>query len=224
VLAALADPNLKATQAQLVDALSGCAQWSRAYRVILQQMLEELDLLERQVAELEKQAAELMRPFQEAVQRLAEMPGMGMVSALQVIAEIGPTAQAFPAAGDLCSWVGVIPGQNITAEQNHSTRSPKGNRALRRLLVQVANAAVKTKGSIFELKQEKFKRSMSHKAAIWAVAHFVCELFWLILHKGVRYQERGPAVNAKNQRKRNARVIRRLKAQGYQILPPQLTT
>jgi transposase len=79
-------------------------------------MLDELELMETQIGQLEQNAAELMHPYADAVERLAEMPGMGVVSALQVIAEIGPTAEAFPTPGNLCSWVGVIPGQNITAE------------------------------------------------------------------------------------------------------------
>jgi transposase len=220
VLASVVDPHLRATQTQLMDALSPCRNWNRSYRVLVQQMLDELELMETQIGQLEQNAAELMHPYADAVERLAEMPGMGVVSALQVIAEIGPTAEAFPSPGNLCSWVGVIPGQNITADHNYSSRSPKGNRALRRLLPQVANAAIKTKGSIFQLKFERFKRRMTSASATWAVAHFICELFWMILHKGVRYQERGPGLNAKNRRKRNARMIRDLKAQGFLVLPP----
>ena len=84
----------------------------------------------------------------------------------------------------------------------------------------MAHAAIKTKGSIFQLKFEGFKRRMPSTAANWAVAHFICELFWIMLHNGVRYQERGPGLTAKNRRKRNARMIRDLKAQGFLVLPP----
>ena len=130
VLASLADSNLKATKSQLMDALSPCRNWDPRYRVIIRHMMDELDLIEKQVQELEKNAAELMKPYEDAVQRLAEMPGMGAVSALQVIAEIGPSAEAFPTPGELCSWVGVIPGENITADHNSSTHSPKRQSAL----------------------------------------------------------------------------------------------
>ena len=57
----------------------------------------------------------------------------------------------FPSAGQLASWVGACPGDNESAEVNYSHRSPKGNRQLRRLLNQAANAAVKAKGSIFAI-------------------------------------------------------------------------
>jgi len=43
------------------------------------------------------------------------------------------------------------PGDNESAGVNYSHRSPKGNRHMRRLLNQAANAAARTKGSIFEI-------------------------------------------------------------------------
>ncbi len=220
VLASLADSNLKATKSQLMDALSPCRNWDPRYRVIIRHMMDELDLIEKQVQELEKNAAELMKPYEDAVQRLAEMPGMGAVSALQVIAEIGPSAEAFPTPGELCSWVGVIPGENITADHNSSTHSPKGNRPLRRLLNQVAHAAIQTQGSILEHKVERFNKRMKPTAACWAVAHFICELFWIILHKGLKYEERGPGLNTKNRCRRISRMIRELRALGFHVSPP----
>jgi transposase len=224
VLAALADRHLRATKAQLMDALSPCRDWSPHYRTLIRQMLSQLALIETQIEELEQGAAQLMSPYEEAILRLAEIPGMGAVSALHVIAEIGPQAQAFPSPGDLCSWVGVIPGENITAGHNYSTHSPKGNRHMRRLLNQVAHAAVKTKGSIFQLKLRKFCTRMKYPAACWAVAHFLCELIWIVLHRGVRYQERGPGLDARNRHKRIARMIRELKAIGFTVLPGNAPT
>jgi transposase len=46
--------------------------------------------------------------------------------------------------------VGVCPGEEESAGINYSHRSPKGNRQMKGLLNQASNAAVKTKGSIFE--------------------------------------------------------------------------
>ena len=51
---------------------------------------------------------------------------------------------------------------------------------------------------------------LGYKQAIWAIAHRLCRLLWLILHKGVRYQERGLAVSAKSIRTRAARMIKEL--------------
>ena len=82
--------------------------------------------------------------------RLAEVPGLGVDSAQQIIAEVGAQAGTFSSAAELTSWVGTCPGKDESAEQNHSSRSAKGNKYLRRVLSQAAHAAVKKRGSYFQ--------------------------------------------------------------------------
>jgi transposase len=132
-------------------------------------MLEELSLLDKNMATLEKHLAELMEAHQHAVHRLAEVPGLGADSAQQIIAQIGPTADVFPAPEELVRWVEVYPGDNETAEESKGHRSPEGNRTLRRLLTQAANAAIKCKGSTFELHYRHLAPRLQHKGAVWAM-------------------------------------------------------
>ena len=80
--------------------------------------------------------------------RLAEVPGLGVDSAQQIIAEVGVQASTFPSAAELTSWVGTCPGKDESAEENHSSRSAKGNKYLRRVLNQAAHAAVKKKSGV----------------------------------------------------------------------------
>jgi transposase len=160
---------------------------------------------------------DLVQEHQEAVRRVAEVPGFGLDSALQMIAEVGPRAAKFDAAKKLCSWVGVCPGNEESAGESQSTRSPKGNRQMRRLLNQAAQSAVKVKGSVFELTFHRLLPRMGYQQAIWAIAHRLCRLLRLILHQGVRYEERGPAVSAKSKRTHAARMIRALQKLGYRI-------
>src|SRR6266478_2080266 len=148
-LAALADKKLRATQAQLCDALGACTDLNAVYRRLLKMALEELQLLEQQIVQLDQEMASLLRPHHDAVQRLAEVPGLGVDSAQQIIAEVGAQAATFPSEKHLSSWVGACPGDQESAGVNYSHRSPKGNRHMRRILNQCANAAVKVKGSIF---------------------------------------------------------------------------
>ena len=61
---------------------------------------------------------------------------------------------------------------------------------------------------------------LGHNQAIGAIAHRQCRLIWLILHQGVRYEERGPAVTKQSKQKRTARMIRQLRNLGYRIDPP----
>jgi transposase len=216
-LAALADCRLRATPEQLCDALGACQELNPVYRRLVKMMLEELDLTERQVGQLDQEMADLLRPHQDQVQRLAEVPGLGVDSAQQIIAEVGATAATFPSEGNLSSWVGVCPGDDESAGVNYSHRSPKGNRRMRRILNQAANAAVKHKGSIFAILYRRYVPRLGHNQAIGVIAHRLCRLIWKILHRGVRYEERGPAVSQRSKRERTARMIRQLRSLGYRI-------
>jgi transposase len=218
-VAALADPNLRATQEQLRDGLAACVDLPPIYRRLLKMELEQLNFLEDQMQKLETEIAQLLQSHSQALERLAELPGLGVESAQQIIAEVGPTAAVFPSAKHLCSWVGVCPGEEETAGKTHSTSSPKGNRTMRRLLNEAAHAAVKMKGSIFEVVFHRLLPHMEYKEAIWCIAHRICRLTWKILHQGVRYEERGPAVSAKAKQRRFAKMIRELKRAGYCVSP-----
>jgi transposase len=218
-LAALADQRLRATQAQLCDALGACTEINPVYRRLVKMALEELQFIEQQIGQLDQEIASLLRQHQYAVQRLAEVPGLGVDSAQQVIAEVGAKAATFPSSKKLSSWVGACPGEEESAGVNYSPRSPKGNRHMRRILNQCANAAVKHKGSIFEIVYHRLVPRLGHNQSIGAIAHRLCQLIWMILHQGVRYEERGPAVRERSRRVHTLRMIRKLRNLGYRVEP-----
>lgn len=216
-LATLADRRLRATEDQLSDALGACATLHPVYRRILKLTLDELRLIEDHISQLDQEMAALLTQHQSAVQRLAAVPGLGVDSAQQIIAEVGAAAATFPSPKRLASWVGVCPGDNESDEVNYSHRSPKGNRQMRRLLNQAANAAVKTKGSIFELVYRRLVPRLGHAQAIGAIAHRLCRLIWRILHQGISYEERGPAVSKRRAQDRATKMIRELRRLGYRV-------
>ena len=216
-LAILADQHLRATPEQLCDALGACTDLKPVYRRLLKMALEQLQFLEQQMSQLDQEMASLLSQHQDAVKRLAEVPGLGVDSATQIIAEVGPTAATFPSEKCLSSWVGACPGDEESAGVNYSHKSPKGNRHMRRLLNQAANAAVMAKGSLFEIVYRRSVLRLGHNQAIGAIAHRQCRLIWLILHQGVRYEERGPAVTKRSKQKRTARMIRELRRLGYRV-------
>jgi transposase len=218
-VAALAHQRLRATSAELRDALGACTELNPVYRRLVRLALDDLQLIEQQIGQLDQEIASLLREHQDAVQRLAEVPGLGVDSAQQIIAEVGAKAATFASAKNLVSWVGACPGEDETAGVNRSKRSPKGNRQMRRILNQAANAAVKHKGSIFEIVYRRFVPRLGHNKTIGAIAHRLCQLIWIILHKRVRYEERGPSVCEKAKRARTSRMIRTLRALGYRVEP-----
>lgn len=217
VVAARADCRLRATQEQLCDALGACRELHPVYRRLLKAALEEWERIEAQIAQLGQEMASLIGPQQEQVQRLAEVPGLGVDSGQQILAEVGASAATFPSDRALASWVGACPGEEQTAGVNRNRRSPKGNRHLRRILNQAAHAAVKLKGSIFALLYRRYVVRFGHNQTIAVIAHRLCRLIWKILHEGVRYEERGPAVSQRAKQRRTARMIRQLRSLGYSV-------
>ena len=215
-LAEWGDRRLKCGKEELTDALRG--QWQPMHRQMLKLFLERLDLLDRQIQQLEQMTAEAMKNYEAAVIRLAEIPGFGPNSAQQLIAEVGPEAKSFPSAGQFASWVGSCPGSQVTAEKNHSSRSPKGNRFLRHILTQTAQAAVKTKGSHFQIAFRRWMPKLGYNAAIWAIAHKLCRVVWKILHDGVRYLESGDDSSPNAKKRRARKMVQTLRRMGYQVV------
>jgi transposase len=215
----LADRRLQATPQQLCDALGTATDLNGVYRRLIKMALETLQLIEQQMGQLDREIAELIQQHQDAVRRLAEVPGLGVNSAHQIIAEVGPTAATFASEKHLASWIGVCPGQEESAGISRSNRSPQGNRFLRRLLNQAANAAVKVKGSIFQTVFHRLLPRLGFQQAIWAIAHRMTRLIWKILHQGLRYEERGPSVSQKSRAARTSRMIKELRTLGYRVEP-----
>jgi transposase len=216
-IAALAAQGLRATPQALCDALGAAATLSPDRREILQLFLERLELIDKQRERLAKIVGQALREHQDSVIRLAEVPGLGADSAQQIVAEVGPHAATFPTPGQLASWVGCCPGREESAEVSKSNRSPKGNRPMRRILNQAANAAVKAKGSIFQTLYHRLAPRLGHAKAIWAVAHKLCRVIWKILHGSVTYEEHGQRSNPQAVRQRANRMVRQLKRLGYQV-------
>src|SRR6266487_3755386 len=138
-------------------------------------------------------------------------------SAQQIIAEVGAQATTFASAAELTSWVGTCPGKEESAEQNHSSRSAKGNKYLRRVLNQAAHAAVTKKGSHFQVVFRRLMPRLGYKSAIWAVAHRLCRVVWKILHEGVRYIEQGREVGPREKKQRAQMLARALRKLGYEV-------
>ncbi len=218
-LAALADRRLRATPAQLHDALGACTEINPVYRRLVKLTLDDFEFVEQQISQLDHEIASLLQGNQDAVERLAAVPGLGVDSAQQIIAEVGANAATFASAKKLSSWVGACPGKEESAGVNRSRHSPKGNRQMRRILNQAANAAIKRKGSIFDIVYRRLVPRLGHNQTIGVVANRVCHLIWIILHNRVPYEERGPAVSKQSQQRRTATMIRKLRMLGYRVEP-----
>jgi transposase len=219
-LASLRDERLRASEETLVDALSGHVQPYQ--QQLLDLYLKRYELIQQQIEKLNGMIGAAMEQYQQAVKRLAQVPGFGVNSAQQVIAEVGVQASTFASAAHLASWGGTCPGKEESAEQNHSSRCAKGNRYFRRVLNQAAQAAVKKQGSHFQVVFRRFLPKLGYKSAIWAVAHKLCRLVWKILHDQVDYIEHGSELNPKAKQQRARTLLRRLRKLGYEVTIQEL--
>jgi transposase len=113
--------------------------------------------------------------------------------------------------------VGTCPGKEESAEQNHSSRSAKGNKYLRRVLNQAAHAAAAKKGSHFQGVFRRLLPRLGYQSAIWAVAHRLCRVVWKILHEGVRFIEQGREPDPRAKKQRAQKLARALRKLGYQV-------
>lgn len=221
-LADLGDSRLKCSQQELADALRGHV--SATHRQLLVLFLERLDMLDRQIHCLESMAAAAMQSHQDAMIRLAGVAGFGAESAQQILAEVGPQAGSFDSPGQFASWVGCCPGRWESAENNRSSRSPKGNRFVRRILTQAAQAAVKKKGSFWQRTFRRWLPKLGYSRAIWAIAHKLCRLVWKVLHERISYVEQGDESSPKAKQQKAQKMIRALRRMGFAIQISPITT
>jgi transposase len=212
-LAALGDHRLQCSAQELADALNGSME--PVQRGMLQLYLERLQLLDQHIGQLDRMIATALQQHQNAVIRVAEIPGFGVDSAHQLIAEMGVDAETFPSARQFASWAGLCPGSDESAEQNHSSRSPKGNHFVRRILTQAAQAAVKKKGSHFQWLFHRLLPRLHYNGAIWAIAHRLGRLVWKILHDGVRYVEQGQEPSPQMKARRVRKLLQAIRKLGW---------
>lgn len=207
---------LRKKKAQLQEALAG--QLEPVYRMLLRQHMAQVRLLREQVEEINLVLAESMRTHVQALHRLSGIPGVDLYAAEELLAEIGPEAAAFPSAEQLASWIGICPGSKESAGINYSRRSAKGNRYLRGLLCQIAWAALRTKDTFFAGLFARLKPRLQAKGAMWAVAHRIAKLIWLILHQRVDYNEKGAAPpNPRTLMRKLRNLVRDFGRQGLDI-------
>src|SRR5262249_50910188 len=112
-----------------------------------------------------------------------------------IIAETGGNMQYFPTARHLCSWAGLRPRNDESAGKIKSTAITKGNKYLRRIIVQTAWAASRKKGCFLQTKFQQLCIRKSSKKALIAVARKQLVIIWYVLSKKENYKEFVPIMS-----------------------------
>ena len=150
---------------------------------------EHFDNLEARKAELEELILALANPYQQEISIILTAPGFkNTFTAIGIISEIGTNMEAFPSAKHLCSWAGLTPTNNESAGKKKSVRVSKAGCYIKPLLVQCANAAIKSKKHP-EIRDRylRIKKRRGHKKAIIAIARMLLTALYHMLKNGENY-------------------------------------
>jgi transposase len=216
LLAELARGSLKNKRQDLERALHGLV--GPHQKMLIAAQLEHIDFLDRQIARLDQEIAERMRPFEEDLELLDTIPGVGRRAAEEILAEIGTNMERFLTAAHLSSWAGMSPGNNESAGKRKSGRTSKGNSALRTILVGAAHAAAHTKDTYLSAQYKRLAaRRGSNRAAV-AVGHTILVIAYHLLKRRQTYFELG--ANYFDERRKQAVVhsaVTKLEALGFNV-------
>jgi transposase len=214
-LAAMALGKLKRKRSELELALTG--QFTDHHGFIIEAALSLIDMVEGQLAELDARIGELVAPLEPQIEQLDSIPGIDATGAWHILAEIGTDMSRFGSATRLSAWAGVSPGNNESAGKRRRGKSRRGNRYLRRVLVQCAWGARKTPtflGRTFR----RLEVRIGKKKAAMAVAHKILVIIYHLLADGTFYDEgRYVHVGPKQEERDRKRAIKALERLGYNV-------
>ena len=104
------------------------------------------------------------------------------MTAIQVLSEIGGDMSVFPTAKNLVSWAGCCPRNDQSNQKVKSTRISRAGSYFKPILVQVANALIKSKKHPeITNRYRRIKARRGHKKAVIAICRMLLTAIWHIL-------------------------------------------
>lgn len=215
-LAERAQGSLQLKKAELAEALHGYS--SDHFRWMLRQLIDDLSQLDRKLNELDMRLRERMGPHEDLIRRLRTIPGVNEITAWTLIAELGTDMTKFPSAGHAASWAGLCPGNCESAGKRQTGRTRKGDRYLRRMLIQNAWAVTRKKDCFLTALFSRIAMRRGPKRAAMAVAHRVLVIAYYVIRDGTIYHEiGGDHYDRRNPERTARRLTQRLERIGFEV-------
>ena len=178
--------NIKASPEEIQAAVDGmmCAEQAEKLRIIRSHMVS----LELCKANLESEILAVAEKFLPQINLVTTVPGIQSFSAVAIIGEIGVDMSVFETSRHLCSWAGLAPQNDNSAGKKKTTRVSRAGVYLKPILVQCANAAIKSnKHPEVRNRYNAIKKRRGHKKAIIAIARMLLTAIYNILKKNEPY-------------------------------------
>jgi transposase len=216
MLADLARGKLRSKLPQLQRALVG--QFGPHQRFLLAQQLAHLDALDELIEQLNTEVEQRLRPFEDALNRLDSIPGVGRRTAETIVAEIGLDMTRFPTAAHLASWAGMCPGNNESAGKRKSGKTRKGDAWLRTALIEAAHASSRARHTYLGALYHRLITRRGKKKAVVAIGHTILVIAYHLLRDAVEYADLGPRYfDERDEQHVTRRLVHRLEALGYSV-------
>ncbi len=159
-----------------------------------------------------------MRPFQAAVDRWDQLPGINQRVAQVIVAEAGADLKPFTDGEHLASWAGMCPGNQESAGKRRSGKTHKGSPWLRRALVEAAHGASRTKNKYFSGLYHRLVGRRGKKRALVAVGHSLSVTGYYLITRGQDYHDLGANyLDERNKEAVQRRMVKRLEQLGFQV-------
>ena len=215
------DKRCKTPIEEIQAAVDGAVSPEQAIK--LRQCLDHIDELEKHKAEMEREILRISNPYLDALELIRTVPGFDKnpFTAIQILSEIGGDMSVFPTDKHLVSWAGCCPRNDQSNFKIKSTRISRAGSYLKPVLVQVANALIKSKKhpEITE-RYRRIKSHRGHKKGIIAVCRMLLTAIWHILTDLKPYTAEGylsPRPVKKDKILTTSQAFSLLKLRGYVI-------
>jgi transposase len=188
---------------------------------LLELQMRDIDRLDVSIADLERTLSKRVEPYADFITRVAAMPGSSEAAARVLLAEIGPDMSPWHNDPDkLAAWAGVAPGNKQSGGRRSRARTRDGNPYVKTRLVEIAQAAVKSEGSRFQVAYRSSKARLGGKRALVKIAHQWLRCFFFMMLRGEAYRDIPPAELDQAAQQRKARhLLKKLTELGYQAVP-----
>jgi len=215
-LSSLARRTMKKKKDDLKLALQGYI--SDHQRLMIKTILNHIDFLTDQIDTLDQEVANRVSVYQDDIDRLDSIPGIARRMAEQMLAELGTDIKKqFPTAPQMCSWAGLVPGNNESAGKRKSSKTRNGNKYLRSALIEAAHSVRGSKTYLGALYRRTAARKGKKRAGV-VVAHAILRISYYLLTRKEMYVDLGEDYFDKQKRQSIVQhSVRRLESLGYTI-------